>query len=97
MSSEYFVYILTNKSHTALYVGVTNNLIRRIWQHKEKQVKGFTSQYNINILVWFEIHNEIQEAISREKQLKGGSRQKKIELIETHNPKWKDLYSEILE
>ena len=90
-----FVYIITNKNNTVLYTGVTNNIQRRIFEHKEKRVKGFSSRYNVNKLVWFEIHEFIISAIKREKQIKGGSRKKEIELIQNMNPDWKDLYYEL--
>jgi putative endonuclease len=87
----YYVYILTNKSNTAFYIGVTSELEGRVWQHKEKVYKGFTSKYQIDKLVYFEEFQWIQDAIAREKQLKGGSRQKKIDLIVATNPAWSDL------
>ena len=74
----YCVYIATNKFNTVLYTGVTNNLLRRMYEHKKKLVSGFTEKYNINKLVWFEVYEDIKEAINREKQIKGGSRNKKI-------------------
>jgi len=86
---------MTNKRNTVLYTGVTNDLKRRVYQHKEKLVEGFTKKYNITKLVYYEIFDNIKNAILREKQIKGGSRQKKIELINSMNPKWKDLYDEI--
>lgn len=82
--------------NTVLYVGVTDNLIKRIYQHKNKLVDGFTSKYNINKLVYYEIFEDIEEAIKREKQLKGGSREKKLELIKSKNPEFHDLYNEII-
>jgi len=75
---------------------VTNNLIKRIFEHKEKMVKGFTSTYNVNKLVYFELYTDIRDAISREKQLKGGSRRKKVDLIKIMNPEFKDLYPSLL-
>ena len=87
---QYFVYMLTNKSGT-LYVGVTNNLERRIWEHKNSLVEGFTKKYKINRLVYYEDTNDVLAAITREKQLKGWRRDKKIALIEAANPEWKDL------
>ena len=91
----YFVYIITNKNNTVLYTGVTNDLKRRVHEHKEKLVKGFSSKYNLDKLVFFEVTENIESAISREKQIKGGSRQKKIDLINNVNPDWKDLYPDI--
>lgn len=92
---NYYVYILTNKHNTVLYTGVTNNLIRRVNEHREKSGSKFTSRYNVYKLVYFEHFILIQEAINREKQIKGGSRKKKINLIESMNKEWKDLYEEI--
>ena len=87
---QYFVYIMTNKSGT-LYVGVSNNLERRIFEHKNSLMAGFTKKYKINRLVYYEETNDILAAIAREKQLKGWRRDKKIALIESVNPEWKDL------
>ncbi len=95
MSKQYYVYIMTNKKNNVLYTGVTNNLAKRVYEHKEKLVSGFTTKYNINKLVYYEMLDDIYNAIKREKQIKGGSRQKKIELINSLNPQWKDLYDEI--
>ncbi len=92
---QYFVYILTNKNHTVLYLGVTSNLLGRIFQHKERVTKGFTSRYNVDKLVYYEIHEDVYEAISREKQLKAGSRQKKIDLVNNFNKPWEDLYNKL--
>jgi putative endonuclease len=87
---DYFVYIITNKSKT-LYTGITNNLTRIIYEHKNKLLEGFTKKYNINKLVYFEVFNNPDDAIRREKQIKGWLRKKKNELIESLNPEWKDL------
>jgi putative endonuclease len=87
---EYFVYIMTNKSRT-LYTGVTNNLERRVYERKHKLLPGFTSKYNITKLVFYEAGDDISVAIAREKQIKGWLRAKKIALIESMNPEWKDL------
>ena len=83
---------MTNKRNTVLYTGVTNNLIRRVYEHKERMVDGFTKRYNITKLVYYEVSEDIEAAISREKQIKSGSRQKKIDLINNFNRQWKDLY-----
>ncbi len=83
---------MTNRKNTVLYTGVTNNLRRRVYEHKEKLVKGFTKKYNITKLVYCEIFDRIENAIMREKQIKGGSRQKKIDLINSMNKDWRDLY-----
>lgn len=88
---QYYVYLLTNKGNTVLYTGVTNDLKRRVWEHKQKIFSGFSATYNCNKLVWFEEFNWIQDAIDREKQLKAGSRDKKIRLIVELNPQWNDL------
>ncbi len=90
------IYILANKTHGVLYIGVTSNLIQRIWQHKNHLVDGFSSKYKTSKLVYFEQHSEMLTAISREKQLKKWNRSWKIELIEKTNPQWLDLYSSII-
>uniref|UniRef100_A0A832DL63 GIY-YIG nuclease family protein n=1 Tax=Ignavibacterium album TaxID=591197 RepID=A0A832DL63_9BACT len=90
---KYYTYILTNKSNRVLYVGMTNNLLRRVWEHKSKLIEGFTKRYNVDKLVYFESFNTKEEAIKREKQLKSGSRNKKIELINQLNPEWKELFN----
>jgi len=94
--NKYYVYILANKSNTVLYIGMTNNLVKRIYQHKKKFVKGFSSKYNLNKLVYYEIFNSSEGAIKREKQLKNLVRRKKNMLINQFNPDWKDLYRSIL-
>jgi len=90
---NYYVYILTNKSKT-LYIGVTNDLNRRLFEHKNKIIEGFTKKYNIGKLVYYETFTDPNEAIKREKQIKGWLGIKKINLIETLNPEWKDLSEE---
>ena len=93
-----FIYILTNKNHTTLYVGVTSHIVQRINQHRDKYFpKSFSAKYNLDKLVYYEAFQEIGDAIGREKQIKGGSRQKKLDLINSKNPEWKDLYDEIVE
>lgn len=88
-----FVYIMTNPLNTVLYTGVTSKLKERIWQHKTKHFQtSFTARYKINKLVYFEEYNDIRDAIDREKQIKAGSRKKKIALIESSNPEWNDLF-----
>ena len=89
------VYIMTNKYNKVLYTGVTSDLFKRVHEHKEKIVAGFTSRYNVTKLVYYEEFTTMPEAIAREKQIKGGSRQKKIDLINGMNPDWKDLYEEL--
>ncbi len=91
--NNYYVYILTNKYHTSLYIGVTNNIIRRVYEHKTGIIDGFTKKYNINILVYYEMTSDIEEAIKREKQLKKWTREKKEFLINKTNCKWLDLYN----
>lgn len=93
MHEQYYVYILTNKSKT-LYIGVTNNLERRIYEHKNHLIPGFTTRYNLTRLIYFEQTTDVWSAIEREKQLKGWLRQKKVRLIESINPEWKDLSAE---
>ena len=94
MKKQYYVYIMTNKHDTVLYTGVTNDLWRRVSEHKAKLQGGFTSRYNVNKLVYYEVFNDIEEAIAREKQIKAGARQKKIELVAEMNPGWNDLFKE---
>jgi putative endonuclease len=92
-----FVYILTNKNNTTLYVGVTSEIVKRIKEHKEKKYpRSFTARYNLDKLVYYELLTSITEAIAREKQIKGGSRAKKVALIEGANPEWRELYGEVL-
>ena len=88
----YYVYILTNTRHTVLYTGVTNDLERRCFEHKQKIIKGFTNKYNVDKLIYFEQFDFIDLAIAREKQIKGYSRTKKIALIDQFNKEWKELY-----
>lgn len=95
MPREYWVYIMTNQRHTVLYTGVTANLEARIQAHREKKnPKSFTAKYNVDKLVWCENTDDVGAAIAREKQIKAGSRAKKIAVIETMNPEWKDLLGE---
>lgn len=91
-----YIYFVTNKRLNVLYVGVTNNLVRRIYEHKNKLVEGFTQKYNVNLLVYYEVYENIMDAIAREKEIKGWSRKKKNALIDQKNPLWKDLYEELL-
>ena len=90
------VYILASQPRGTLYVGVTSDLVARVWQHKGNLVSGFTQKYEVHTLVYFELHSNMYEAISREKQLKAGSRAKKVRLIEATNPDWRDLYASLL-
>jgi putative endonuclease len=91
----FFVYIITNKNNTVLYTGVTSDLIKRIYQHKNKTVKGFSKKYNLEKLAYYETFYDPETAIIREKQIKKGTRQKKIDLINNFNPGWKDLYDSL--
>jgi len=91
MQEQYFIYIMTNKSNSVLYTGVTSDLKKRVYQHKEKLIDGFTKKYNCTKLVYYEIFSDSYNAILREKQIKAGSRQKKKNLIVSVNPEWKDL------
>ena len=96
MSKQPVVYILASKRNGTLYTGVTSNLVKRVWEHKSGMVEGFTKKYNVHSLVYFEIHQDMTEAITREKQIKKWNRQWKINLIEKENPAWKDLWNEFL-
>jgi len=94
--NEYYIYILSSKRNGTLYIGVTSNLIKRIWEHKNDLVEGFTKKYKVHDLVYFEATDTINFAIEREKQMKKWNRFWKIELIEKMNPEWKDLYTKII-
>jgi putative endonuclease len=95
MGHQYYIYILTNSHHTVLYTGVTNDLVRRIHEHRSKATPGFTRRYNLDKLVFYEVTEDVTSAIAREKQIKAGSRQKKVDLITTMNPQWRDLAEEL--
>ena len=95
MNQQFYIYIMTNKNNGVLYTGITNNLQRRVYEHKEKLVKGFTAKYNVVKLVYYEVFEDSYNAISREKQIKAGSREKKLDLIKSMNPEWKDLYDKL--
>jgi putative endonuclease len=97
MPRTYYVYILTKQRHTVLYTGVTNDLLRRVTEHREKRVPGFTARYNVDKLVYFEVHDDPGSAIEREKQIKNGPRRRKLELIDGQNPQWRDVYEDLLE
>ena len=96
MEKKFYVYILANKPNGTLYVGVTSDIVKRIWQHKNSMVAGFTRKYGIKILVYYEVHGNAETAITREKQIKKWRRTWKLQLIEERNPQWKDLYEEII-
>ncbi|MCU0593153.1 MAG: GIY-YIG nuclease family protein [Desulfobacterales bacterium] len=90
------VYILASRRNGTLYVGVTSDLVKRVWEHKNDMVKGFTQRYGVHTLVWYEPHETMISAISREKAIKGWKRRWKLELIERSNPEWRDLYADLL-
>jgi putative endonuclease len=92
---SYYVYIIASRRDGAIYIGVTNDIVRRVYEHRIKAVPGFTSRYNITRLVWFEIYDDPITAISREKELKKWKRSWKVQLIEKDNPEWNDLYESI--
>lgn len=94
--NQYYVYIMTNFCNQVLYIGLTNNMIRRVYEHKNKLIEGFTSKYNVDKLVYYEIFNDVEETIKREKQLKNWHREWKVNLIKEMNPEFKDLYEEII-
>jgi putative endonuclease len=96
VSKQPAVYILASKRNGTLYIGVTSNLIKRIWEHKNNLVQGFTKQYNVHDLVWYEMHENMESVIAREKTLKEWKRIWKLELIESSNPDWSDLYNTIV-
>ncbi len=92
----YYVYMLTNQRNGTLYVGVTRDIVRRVWQHKTAAVPGFTKEHQVDRLVWYETHQDVLVAIQREKRIKHWKREWKIHLIEEMNPYWRDLYDEIV-
>jgi putative endonuclease len=96
MNKQPAVYILASKRNGTLYIGVTSDLIKRIWEHKNNIVEGFTKRYNVHQLIWYELHENMKSAITREKRLKNWKRKWKLELIEISNPKWIDLYDTIV-
>jgi len=95
MDKSSYVYMLASGLNGTLYVGVTSDLIKRVWQHREGLADGFSKQYGVKNLVWYEVHTDITEAIRREKQIKKWDRRWKVELIQKGNPRWRDLYAEI--
>ena len=96
MAGQYYVYIMTNKRNSVLYTGVTNDLKKRVYEHRTKLIDGFTKKYNVSKLVYYEMFSDIYNAITREKQIKGGSRKRKIGLINSINSNWRDLYEVVL-
>ena len=95
MEEQAYIYFMSNRYNKVLYVGITSNLIKRVWEHKKKVVDGFTKRYNLNKLVYYEIYDDIETAINREKQIKSWPRKRKIELIHSLNPHWDDLYEKL--
>ena len=95
MEKAFYVYILASERNGTLYIGVTSDLVKRVWQHREKSTEGFTKKYSVKNLVWFEVHSDAASAITREKQLKKWNRDWKINLIQQDNPTWRDLYADI--
>ncbi|MFH1887207.1 MAG: GIY-YIG nuclease family protein [Pseudomonadota bacterium] len=96
MNKQPAVYILASKRNGTLYTGVTSDLVKRVWEHKNDRMEGFTERYGIHLLVWYEVHQRMESAIEREKQLKNWKRKWKIRLIEESNPDWQDLYPSIV-
>ena len=95
MTKQPCVYILANRRNGTLYIGVTSNLLKRVWEHKNNIVEGFTKRYGVDILVWYEIHKTMESAIQREKNIKKWRRAWKLELIERINPDWRDMYDKL--
>ena len=96
MDKNYYVYLLASGRYGTLYTGVTSDLIKRVWQHREALAEGFIKKYDVKNLVWYEIHTDIRAAITREKHIKKWNRAWKIELIQEKNPQWRDLYEDIV-
>ncbi len=96
MEKQPCVYLLASKRNGTLYTGVTSNLVKRVWEHKQHTVEGFTKKYSVEMLVWYEVHETMESAITREKAIKNWKRAWKIHVIETMNPQWQDLYSDLL-
>ncbi len=93
---KFYVYIVSSGRNGTLYIGVTSHLVKRIWEHKNKVIKGFTKKYGVDQLVYYEVFDDAENAILREKRMKKFYRKEKVALVEKHNPKWKDLYEEII-
>jgi len=96
MTKQSYIYIMTNYNETVIYTGVTSNLPKRVFEHKNKLLEGFTKNYNVTKLVYYEVFDNIENAILREKQIKAGSRENKLKLIKAFNPRWDDLYENII-
>ena len=97
MGKQFYVYIMANKSNEVLYTGVTNDLRRRVWEHKQEEIEGFSKRYNVGRLIYYEVFDDPETAIAREKQIKKGPRKRKVALIESMNPAWRDLSGEWFE
>ena len=95
MKKSYYVYVLASGRYGTLYIGVTSDLVKRVWEHREGFVEGFSKRHNVKQLVWFEVHEDATAAITREKQIKKWNRAWKVNLIQATNPQWRDLYYEI--
>ena len=95
MGKQFYVYIMTSRRNGTLYIGMSSNLVQRVWNHKNNMVEGFTEKYNVKHLVYYEVHESAESAITREKQIKKWRRKWKLRLIEEHNPQWEDLFSKI--
>jgi putative endonuclease len=96
LEKAYYVYLLASGRYGTLYTGVTSDLVKRAWQHRESVTGGFTKKYGVKQLVWYEVHNDVLAAITREKQIKKWNRAWKIELIQQQNPQWRDLYADVV-
>ena len=96
MSKQPAVYLLASKRNGTIYIGVTSDLVKRIWEHKNNMTEGFTKRYKVHRLVWYQLHESMESAITREKRLKNWKRKWKLELIESSNPSWEDLYHELV-
>jgi putative endonuclease len=92
VNKRYYVYLLASRQYGTLYVGMTSDIVRRVWQHREGSVDGFTKRHDVKRLVWFEVHDDVMAAIAREKQIKKWNRSWKIELVQANNPHWQDLF-----
>ena len=96
VNKAYYVYILASARYGTLYIGVTSDIVKRVWEHRERFVDGFTKKYNVKRLVWFEVHEDVTAAITREKQIKKWYRSWKIKLIHAENPYWRGLYEDLI-
>jgi putative endonuclease len=94
---SFYVYILASRRNGTLYIGMTDHLARRVWEHRSRGIPGFTTKYGVKVLVWYELHESRETAFQRERQLKKWNRAWKLQLIERLNPKWRDLYDEVMQ